>query len=147
RAVGECLSRESQTRGLFGCDFIFDGKVPWLTEVNPRYTASAELFDHLYEASLVDWHCRACLAFEMKARSAEIIDDLTTAISSGVKRQPNRFLGKVILYAPHDFTAPEFAFSTPVNIGLSRIPKLADIPVPGTFIRQAEPFCTLLGTG
>jgi hypothetical protein len=51
-------------RGLFGCDFIVNAGTPWLTEVNPRYTAAMELAEHRLQASLVALHVRACQAFD-----------------------------------------------------------------------------------
>src|SRR5580700_5215505 len=43
---GETIGSEFRLRGLFGIDFVVENDaVAWLTEVNPRYTASAEIFE------------------------------------------------------------------------------------------------------
>jgi predicted ATP-grasp superfamily ATP-dependent carboligase len=45
REVCSLLARTFGLRGLFGVDFIRDGERAWALEVNPRPTASLELFD------------------------------------------------------------------------------------------------------
>jgi predicted ATP-grasp superfamily ATP-dependent carboligase len=45
RAICSQLAGEFGLRGLFGVDFIWDGERAWTLEVNPRPTASLELFN------------------------------------------------------------------------------------------------------
>src|SRR5205085_832839 len=109
RRIGEVLGEGSGARGLFGCDFLFDGNVPWLTEVNPRYPASAELFEFLYRIPLLDWHRRACLAHESSQRSEPFLPDLmdlNEEIETTLRRTFQHVVGKVILYAKRDVKTP-----------------------------------------
>ena len=49
RKIGEFLGPTVGLRGLLGCDFLIDRDQAWLTEVNPRYSASTE-YDSLGRA-------------------------------------------------------------------------------------------------
>src|SRR4051794_24845906 len=55
RAICSSLAAVFGLRGLFGVDFIWDGERAWTHEVNPRPTASLELFDDVFDA-----HLRGC---------------------------------------------------------------------------------------
>ncbi|RPI80640.1 MAG: ATP-grasp domain-containing protein, partial [Planctomycetaceae bacterium] len=59
-AIGWAVAAAFPLRGLFGCDFIMADGVPWLTEVNPRYTGSTELLEFHRQTSLLSQHLRAC---------------------------------------------------------------------------------------
>ncbi len=50
---GEALVQELGLCWLFGIDFIIDAQVPWPVEVNPRYTASVELYERAARRSLL----------------------------------------------------------------------------------------------
>ncbi|WP_254513656.1 ATP-grasp domain-containing protein [Anatilimnocola floriformis] len=45
--MAERLAAATGMQGMFGCDFIRNAEGLWLIEVNPRYTASMELFARL----------------------------------------------------------------------------------------------------
>ncbi len=51
--LGDTLTRESQLRGLFGIDFILADDIPWLVELNPRYTASVEILERALGRALL----------------------------------------------------------------------------------------------
>ena len=55
REICSCLAGAFALRGLFGVDFIWDGERASTHEVNPRPTASLELFDGVFDA-----HLRGC---------------------------------------------------------------------------------------
>ena len=55
REICSCVAAAFALRGLFGVDFIWDGERAWTHEVNPRPTASLELFDGVFDA-----HLRGC---------------------------------------------------------------------------------------
>ena len=139
--IGAALAAWADLRGLFGCDFLVDDGTPWLTEVNPRYPASTELIEHQLAMPLLEWHRRAC-------------DPLVVPPSGGVSMPTNEALpvvGKIILYARSDVTAPDlsrFIFSpngwiTGTAAAADPFPYIADIPVPGTRIAAGQPICTL----
>lgn len=120
-------------RGLFGCDFLDDGRNLWLTEVNPRYTASVETFEFASGQSLLLPHLAATLGLAMEH-------------SIHVTPANNPFIGKAILYAPHDLHAPTLPLTTfdPTHSGL---PQAADIPIPGSLIPSGAPVCTVFAKG
>jgi len=53
------LVRATGLRGLNGLDFMIDGSDVHALEVNPRPTATFELYDRDYTQGLVDWHVRS----------------------------------------------------------------------------------------
>jgi len=55
------LVRVTGLRGLNGLDFMLDGERCWVIEVNPRPTATFELYDEDIARGLVYWHVRSFL--------------------------------------------------------------------------------------
>lgn len=158
--VGEVLAAWAGLQGLFGCDFLIDAGVPWLTEVNPRYPASTELVEHLLRVPLLDWHRRACEAFVVPPSGGREIQFSPLspcgrgAGSEGVTPARDRtagVIGKIILYAERDLTAPDLSrfiirprtWMVDGTTLPDALPYLADIPVPGTRISAGQPICTL----
>ena len=45
QGIGDTLAVKAGLRGVFGIDFILEGKTPVPVEVNPRYTASVEVLE------------------------------------------------------------------------------------------------------
>ncbi len=136
RQIGSVISRECGLRGLFGIDLIRDGQTAWLTEVNPRYTASMELLEHYWQVPLLDWHRRACVEDGFDVRLPEV-----PWASQG------RYCCKVIMYANRAARALDLTAEIPSAIDLATLPQLADIPVPGTEIFPGQPVFTCLATG
>jgi predicted ATP-grasp superfamily ATP-dependent carboligase len=54
------LVRVSGLRGLNGLDFLLDGESVHVIEVNPRPTATFELYEPEIEGGLVRWHVASC---------------------------------------------------------------------------------------
>jgi predicted ATP-grasp superfamily ATP-dependent carboligase len=54
------LVAASGLKGINGLDFVVDGDLPFVLEVNPRPTATIELYDPDVEAGMVALHLRAC---------------------------------------------------------------------------------------
>jgi predicted ATP-grasp superfamily ATP-dependent carboligase len=127
-------------RGLFGIDFVLDddsGEL-WTLEMNPRYTASAEIYERAFGWPLIRWHVDAC-----RGRSSEAAASLDSWSFNG--GWPNH--GKLIVYAERDFAAPDIvplvqriSFNGHSESSVS----VSDIPQLGTLIRKDEPVCTLL---
>lgn len=135
--IGQLVGNSNGLRGLFGCDFLLDGETPWLTEVNPRYTASVEIYERAWGIPLLAWHCHAC----GETASPEMIDPFRTQLEQA--RNTNALLsGKAILFAPHSTTAPPLCemFQKPLD---SLRPRIADIPQAGTEIATGHPICTV----
>ena len=80
--IAERLTDATGMQGKFGCDFIQNEQGLWLIEVNPRYTASMELFDRVhrtYQAKLIvyadrDGSCGESLRSAFQAAKESGID-------------------------------------------------------------------------
>ena len=109
------------------------GDVVWPVEVNPRYTASVEVFERAYGTTALTLHIAACRG------------ELPTS------RAPNEAestAGKAIVYATEHGRVPK-AFGELVqqlDAG-SQWPCLADIPDTGTRLQPGHPIATVLADG
>ena len=131
--------------GLFGIDFQFDGSVAWPTEVNPRYTASVEVFEKAYDLPFLDWHCRACCSFA-QPHSAVHQKDSFSVLAEQIeqkRRQSGRVVGKAILFAPREIRFPTLD-KAPKSLFLKDMRFLADRPAAETPISAGQPICTVL---
>jgi predicted ATP-grasp superfamily ATP-dependent carboligase len=103
--------------GLNGLDFILRG-TRWLAlELNPRPTATAELYDADYSRGLFEWHLRACRG-ELPERPAT----------------PRAVRAHAVLHADTAALA-EAGFVFPAWC--------RDIPVAGTRFEAGDPVCTV----
>ncbi len=101
-------------KGLNSLDFINDGDCSWLLEINPRPSASMQL----YEADLFNRHVRASLG--------ELTAELPTLSS---------YTGYQVLYAQHDIMIPD-GFIWPENC--------LDLPETGVICRTGQPICSIM---
>jgi predicted ATP-grasp superfamily ATP-dependent carboligase len=126
RQLGNACASELGLRGVFGIDFIWNEKQIWVIEINPRYTASSELFELAMGVSVFERHRQA---FD----HASI--DLTEPPSA------IRMMGKWIYYAPCparlDRPLPTWD-ETGGSYGC------ADRPAVGTYFQTNEPVFTLI---
>lgn len=126
--LGGLLAGKFGLRGLFGVDLALDRDTFRVLEVNPRYPASAELFELAHRTSLLP----------------PITDgDELSAINSPVSP---RCVGKLVLYTPYDVVAPDWSAWARRRSPWSAAP-IRDIPVPGSAIPAGQPVCSLLATG
>lgn len=103
--------------GLNGLDFLLQGE-RWLAlEVNPRPTATLELYDLDYTRGLFDWHLRACRG-ELPDRGA----------------RPRAVRAHAVVYA----SAPGW-----VSPGLAFPGWCRDLPDAGTRFAPGDPVCTV----
>ena len=130
--VGAAVTKRFGLKGLFGIDFISSNEYFWPTEINPRYPASAEVFDFAWGISTIGLHCRA---FD------EGIEKITIPIPDTPK-----FVGKQILFAADNVTIPDLNHLKS-NTKSNEPPFVADIPATGTKIEKAHPVCTILASG
>ena len=128
RRLGDTLTREAQLRGLFGIDFILADDIPWLVELNPRYTASVEVLERAFGRALLAEHATACGHRTPTVRE---------------RPAPNRILGKQIVYASSDLTAPRLESLFNSNGNTPESPLIADIPASGSHIAVGWPICTV----
>lgn len=125
--LGDHLAQAFGLRGIFGVDLLVGAEVIWILEVNPRYPASAELYERSLEISLIAAHQRL-----FQGRSAA---DVQVPLPAA---PPPRC--KAILFAPSAFTFD------PAKIATLHGAELADLPNPGTAIAKGQPILTILAT-
>lgn len=121
--LGELVAREARLVGLFGIDFVWNPsrQIAWLIEVNPRYPASAELYELACGWPLIRWHVER------------------SAVRASSTQQRLRF-GKLVLYADQTFRVTDLC-SVPFA---DRLTVVADIPRPNSEIECGMPVCTLI---
>lgn len=125
------LTHRFGLRGVNGFDFLLtrplQGKgVPYLIEVNPRYTASMELVEWAYGLNVFDLHVRS---FRGELPSFSLREQFPRT----------HFYGKGIVYARRDGIIPETAVWGKKG--------RRDIPFTGEQIRAGHPICTVLAQG
>lgn len=138
--MGVVLARRFGLRGVFGVDAVLDATGPrWRPlEVNPRYTASVELWERVAGRSAVELHGLACTSGRLEG-----------AAHDGLPR--GAVAGKAILYARHDVAfdrrrADRIAAWDAAPRGgyrLADLPCLDDDARPLT-VRAGRPIVTLL---
>jgi predicted ATP-grasp superfamily ATP-dependent carboligase len=130
KKLGEVLVRWSGMRGVFGIDAIVRDGVPWLIEVNPRYTASVEVIEYATKTSV--WR--------------------TPPVRAGVRIEaahPRPYgrgspLAKAVYYAPRTVTIPQNGpWQAAANF--QHVPEFADIPRAGSTVRRGRPVVTIFG--
>jgi uncharacterized protein len=146
RQVGKRLAAEAGLRGLFGCDFVVNGNVPWLTEVNPRYTAAMELLDYELSTSLIVMHLIACKGTPPlpPAGGGSGWGRRTTLDIGGAPSasRANLVRAKRVLFADRDLIALDTTslLSDPLA---GSLPIYADLPNAEQHIPAGQPVCTL----
>jgi len=120
--LGQCLTTRG-LRGVFGLDLVVcDAGIPWLLEVNPRYPASLELLELVQGCSL-----------------------LTGPRRSTAAQPANAFVAKGIVYASRPMRAVDLRPLAGQTTDWS-VPRLTDIPWPGTEIPAGWPICTVFAS-
>jgi len=115
------LTRTVPLKGLNSLDFMLDGEVCRVLEINPRPSATVALYDEDFARGLLAEHIQAC--------RGEIPDAVE---SGGVVRAFKVF------FASRDLDVSE---------ALDWPGWCTDRPVPGTFIGAGQPVCTVLAEG
>ena len=127
---GNTLTRESQLRGLFGIDFVLAEDIPWLVELNPRYTASVEVFERAFDQSVVS-----------PAPSRQRDERRKTCATMTIR--PPRIVGKQILFATSDLIVPSLEALVRPDGHTRESLWIADIPKPDSMIAAGWPICTI----
>lgn len=133
RDIANLLTRQFGLVGVNGMDFILvEGQV-WLTEVNPRYSASMELIEQAYGLPVFDLHVRSIRLGELPKF------DLLQPAPDKANWPGGPFCGKAILYAEAEGQAPD------TYEWLAR--GIKDVPHPGDPLAAGKPICTVLAQG
>lgn len=131
--IGEVLSQAFGLRGLFGVDAISSENAIYPVELNPRFTASVEIFERAFSRKTIRDHVLACCGGQLE-------------------RQTNcctkYCYGKAILFAVEDIVIPAAMLNLARELNADESwPVLADIPHEGTTIRSGRPILTLMTSG
>lgn len=124
RQLAAFLTREYGLIGVNGMDFMLKGDRIYLTEINPRYSASMELAEQAYKLPIFDLHTQAVLEETLPSFRLE----------TAAKRK--KFYGKAILFAERDTAVPDTRSWQAKGI--------RDIPESGEKLRKGGPICTIL---
>ncbi|MCY2963487.1 MAG: ATP-grasp domain-containing protein [Planctomycetota bacterium] len=142
-AAGAAIAGAFALCGLFGCDFLVADGIPWVTEINPRYTGSVELFE---------WHQRRSW-FRDHVLATQVDPPVSAPTAprepvESVSRYVPSVIGKLIVYATRD-TAYRGEFPSRLGAAavndLWTVPNIADIPATGQPIPAGTPICTVFG--
>lgn len=137
--LGETIRQQLSMRGLFGVDLLADrsGERLWLLEINPRITASMELFETPHGPSLITRHA-ASYGFVIAARRAA-----TTQTAAFAAELPVRL--KRIVWSREAFRwNPEWQQAA--VSGIAPV-VLRDIPQPDSAIACGQPVVSLCASG
>ena len=119
--LGDHVGRAGKLVGAWNLDCILAESRVFVLELNPRLTASIDLFDRVLDARLAPAHVAACRG-ELPA----------------MPRPNGRFAAKAVYFAPGPITYPGGACA-----GVA----VADRPAPGTRFDAGEPVATLIAAG
>jgi predicted ATP-grasp superfamily ATP-dependent carboligase len=133
--LGDALAARGGLRGIFGVDCLLAEGVPWTIEVNPRYTASVEVWEYATRRPVLTLHREA---FESERSGKERPE---------IGQSPGTCVGKAIYYAKQAVTIPRqvpWAVPTLEQIREFVVPPFADLPSPGDRIEAGHPVLTIL---
>jgi predicted ATP-grasp superfamily ATP-dependent carboligase len=134
--LGDVLVAEFGLIGLFGVDGVLvDGEF-WPVEVNPRYTASAEVLEFALGLPLMALQRDACANRTLSLNAADRLAESGRVI-----------VGKAILFAARVTSVPDLSpeLCRPLDNSAARwpIPRIADVPFEGEQIAAGRPICTV----
>jgi uncharacterized protein len=135
--LGNALAAACGLRGLFGVDCVLRDGIPWLIEVNPRYTASVEVLERATGLSALAWHQAV---FDAPAKESPL---------DPPDPSPAVFVGKAILFAAQPIVFPatgpwQDALRQPFTPAIP--PDYADIPCIGEAIPRGRPVLSLFAS-
>jgi predicted ATP-grasp superfamily ATP-dependent carboligase len=129
RRIAEMFARELHLVGINGFDFIARDGLPFVTEVNPRHSASMELAERAFGFSVFGAHAASFSgilpAFDLTAAQRDRSTDV---------------IGKAVLFARHATTLGD-------TRGWLENDDVRDVPHPGERIARGNPVCTIFARG
>ncbi|MCS5631946.1 MAG: ATP-grasp domain-containing protein [Pirellulaceae bacterium] len=126
--LGQFLQHEYSLRGLIGVDLILHDDQLWLIEINPRYTASMELFESQFNRSMIQLHLDS---FSKHPATFNRID------------HANIHYGKAVLFARETTQVPnDFQSIWQAALNCQR-PTVADLPPIGAIVEAGHPLFTI----
>ena len=133
---GARLADEFALRGLFGIDLIRDAGGRWyLLEVNPRPTASMDLWESSAAPSLIARHVAAC-------RLGKLPSPMPPALDAPLRARKVVYSGALRGRVPQELTEALLRGS-----GECGQRTVADVPAAGALVEPDQPLVTLYATG
>jgi predicted ATP-grasp superfamily ATP-dependent carboligase len=133
RRLGDALAARFNLVGLFNVDFIRTESQLWPVEVNPRYSASVEVLEHIAHKPFFELHVAACKEQSIPGSSPPV---------------DGRFAGKAVVYARRDVcVAPDFERLVEEWNEAAPAPAVADLPRIGDCFATGQPTATVLAYG
>jgi len=132
--LGRELAAMFSLVGLFGVDWICHQGEIWPLEVNPRYTASCEVFEMQHDWPLMEWHVDACRRGALPQVK--------------FPSRQTQVCGKAILYARSGTVVTDGFQSLVRELNNKQgWPQVADVPATGSRIEGRHPVVTLFAQG
>jgi len=131
--LGNTLAARFDLQGIFNVDFVRTDQELWPIEVNPRYSASVEIWERITGFNFIEMHVVAC--------------------ECGMLRPPPitglpAFAGKAVVYAPHAIIVrPEFDRLVGQWNLAGQPPGIADLPAIGQRLAAGQPVATVFAAG
>jgi predicted ATP-grasp superfamily ATP-dependent carboligase len=141
---GARIASEFGLRGLFGVDFLQENAVAWPTEVNPRYTASVEIYERTMEMPLLNWHVQACEAHPDPSKSRDLTEQFRKTVAEARSDTRRGVAAKAIVYAPFYLQTPDLVTLEKSDDFASTGIKIADRPAVDSPVAEGAPICTLI---
>jgi uncharacterized protein len=143
------IAKQGELRGLFGVDLLRDSSDGrWsVLEINPRFTATIELYEWSQRRSWLKQHLQVCGIQAVANAYSE--NDRIRAADGMPKTAGLRELQikKRIRYAGSEQTAPDLTEFLPQRdetgaLDWWHVPNIADIPGPESLLPAGSPICT-----
>jgi predicted ATP-grasp superfamily ATP-dependent carboligase len=140
-AIGDVLANQIGLRGIVGVDLVLGDGVPWVLEINPRYTASVEVLERAGARAVLAAHVAACSADHDKDAIAKSVE--FSRMGWG------RTFAKTILFAPREALVTPAFFEWAISQSSRDFDccRLADIPSAGEVIPAGRPVLTAFAAG
>lgn len=144
--IGTNLASSAGLIGVFGIDFILKPNLRtlWTLEVNPRWPASAEIFERAFGWPIMRWHVDTTEVSNGSTPGTyeTLGQTFARASPSDSRKAVNEKWGRIVVYSPRSIRVaalPDIKTVLPETDLL-----MADIPVSGTTVETGQPVCTLL---
>jgi predicted ATP-grasp superfamily ATP-dependent carboligase len=132
--LAHSVAEEFNLTGVNGIDFVASDGLPFLVEVNPRWSASMELIERAYGLSVFQTHVEAC------------VDASLPAFDFKQARQGAKAVGKAVVFARRDVTVGDTSrWLSEATVG--EFGDVADVPHRHERIPAGRPVCTVFASG
>jgi len=136
KKMGSRIANQCSVSGLFGIDFILNREGIWALDINPRFTASMELFLRAQLTNPIELHIES-FGFRGPA-------DRRGNYPYPIAESPRKVFGKIVLF--NRLTSP-LLISESVSSGLLNDAYIFDVPQADTEILPGHPIVSVFAEG